>query len=124
MNSPNFNFTVLIAAKLLGKQKSENYRALYGSAILVSHFGTPIWWPETVCKKDERFCYQSHALHARTSECFDYHFNLLALSEKHFKSAEMLVSIIFEIMLIESGYLQFVIWKTKHSSGTKVSPDV
>ena len=51
-------------------------------------------------------------------------FNLLALSEKHFKSADMLVSIIFEIMLIESRCLQFVIWKTKHSSGTKVSPDV
>ena len=46
---------VFIAAKLLGKQNSENYRALYGSNKLVFHFGTPMWQPKLSARRKREF---------------------------------------------------------------------
>ncbi len=90
------NLAALAADKLMGKKNLENYRALYESVILVFHFGTPIWRPKLSARRKKDFDTKGMRY---TSECFDYHFELISISEKHFKSAEILISVTFEITL-------------------------
>ncbi len=94
--SPKLSFAVLIAAKLLKKQNSESKRALYGSAIFVFHFGAPIWRAKLPARRKRDFATQ--IIHCYL-EWFSYHFLLISISEKHFKSEELLVSVTFQFTL-------------------------
>jgi hypothetical protein len=50
----NFNFTVFITNKLLGKQYSEKNANLSMGLHHLNSTGTSIWWPKSACRRKEK----------------------------------------------------------------------
>ena len=94
---PDVNLAVFIAAKLLGNKILKISELCMGPPYWCY---VPLWYTnmaaKPVCEKKEKFC--SKVIRC-TSECFSYHFKLISISEKYFKSTEILVSVTFQITL-------------------------